>query len=356
MYNPDNIRRRQKDRTGSEGGADAQRDDRGEGATLSVSAATAMPNSPVFEVRPRAPSRAGVRRGRPGGIDLALRRSFQPVVAEVLSPAVVEPPPSPDRHERVARLFTLMEQAVIPRLVRYDPATLHHPALTPTAAEFDEFFDRLLQDDEAGLVATIDRLHGRGLSMRTLFMDLLVPASRRMGERWCDDTSDFVAVTVAVSQLQRLVQHYSATFCAEGRPLGRGHRILLAQPRDETHGFGLTLVAEFFRCDGWDVVVSHAGNDVDPVQRVRAEHFDAVGLSIGSMLNLPWLRDRIPRLRRESCNASVVVMVGGPVFSGEPDRVASVGADLTAGADEAPARVLEHLTQRERDLPPSGGA
>ena len=354
MYNPENIRRKQKDRASADGGAEPGGDGMSMGPTLSVSTATSMASSPVFEGVDAGRSRAGAapRWLRQAGLNSPVLREAPPV-AEAVGAGAASARRWPDRHERVASLFEWVEQALIPRLVRYDPASLLQDLMKPSEADFEAFFDRLLQDDEAGIVDTIERLHGRGVSMRTVFMDLLVPAARRMGERWCDDTSDFVAVTVAVGLLQRMVQRYSAPFCAEGVPLGRGHRILMAQPDDETHSFGLSLVGEFFRRDGWDVVVARAGTGLEPVQCVRTETFDAVGLSVGSQLNLPWLRDRIARIRRESCNPSIVVMVGGPLFADQPERALEIGADLSSPADQAPARVLECLAGRPRAPSPS---
>lgn len=353
MYNPENIRRRQKDRARADGGAEPVSDGMSQATTLSVSAATSMASSPVFEgvdagrSRAGAPMRPAAGRGEPS---LMLAPAWHDA-ARLADAVAAELAPARrwlDRHERVASLFEWVEQALIPRLVRYDPGSSNQHLMKPSEAEFEAFFERLLRDDEPGIVATIDRLHGRGLSMRSVFMDLLVPAARRMGERWCDDTSDFVAVTVAVGHLQRMVQRYSEPFCAEGVAHGRGHRILMAQPENETHSFGLSLVGEFFRRDGWDVVMARAGTGLEPVQCVRSEVFDAVGLSVGSQLNLPWLRERIVRIRRESCNPSIVVMVGGPLFADRPERALECGADLSASADEAPAQVLECLARRER--------
>ena len=99
--------------------------------------------------------------------------------------------------------------------------------------------------------------------------------------------------------------------------------------------------------------MARAGTGLEPVQCVRSEVFDAVGLSVGSQLNLPWLRERIVRIRRESCNPSIVVMVGGPLFADQPERALDIGADLSASADEAPAQVLETLARRDRNPPSS---
>lgn len=349
MYNPDHYRRRARDPAQTEGGAAPGQEEDG-GASLSLSALSVNPVQPVFERQPSPGPRA--RSSRLG--DLGPRRAAAPHLSLVAPP---EPLVPIDRCARQSRLFCALEDAVIPSLLRYHDSPRKRVDMKPSEAEFEDFFACLLQDDEDGFVRTIDRMRDRGLSLESVFMDVFVPAALRMGERWCDDSSDFVAVTVAVGQLQRLVQRYGAEFCAEGHPSATGHRILLVQPDDETHNFGLSLVAEFFRRDGWDVVIALAGSGLDAVQRVHAEWFDATGISTGSHMLLPGLRDRIGALRHQSLNPGMVVMVGGPLFAVDASLVERVGADLTADARQAPGLVLQWLAQRDvavsRRAPPA---
>lgn len=125
---------------------------------------------------------------------------------------------------------------------------------------------------------------------------------------------------------------------------------MFAQPPEEQHSFGLSMVAEFFRREGWDVVGVVGGASDDPAARVRKEWADVVGFSIGSEIRLEWLRQRIAEVRAASRNPDVIIMVGGPIFIINPGWVADVGADSTAmdarDAPRAAARLLMAMPVR----------
>jgi methylmalonyl-CoA mutase cobalamin-binding domain/chain len=346
VYNPDNFRRKLRDQAADEGGGRSGQDGDPSSA-LSLSAMAASVAHPVFGRFARPPE-LPVDAPPPGGYDPAADadQRRRPVAdrLHLVPPATL--PQALDRRERVARQFSVLADQVIPHLVKYHAQPPAVPAMKPTEAEFEEFFGHLLEDHESGFVEAIRRMIARGLSVECIYLDLLVPCAVRMGQRWVDDCSDFVAVTVAVGRLQALLRQFSPEFRAEVSRPPAGRRVLLSQPDDETHMFGLSVVAEFFRRDGWDVVGGVAGTGIDPVQWVREERFDVVGLSVGSELKLPWLSERIAALRRASCNPDLVVMVGGPIFSADPANVQRVGADLTSRADTAPAMAEEFLMRK----------
>ena len=346
MYNPDNFRRKLRDRAEQESGGRSGQDG-DPSSTLSFNAMSASAAHPVF--------------GRVTRREQVLGDAPRPVVADLLDESeqrrrfvaerlhLVPPPTLPqalDRRERVARMFAVLEDHVIPHLVKYHAKAAPIAVMKPTEAEFEEFFGHLLEDRESGFVEAIHRMVSRGLSIESIYLDLLVPSAVRMGQRWVDDCSDFVAVTVAVGRLQALLRQFSADFLAEASRPPAGRRILLAQPEDETHMFGLSVVAEFFRREGWEVVGGVAGAVQDPVQQLRNEWFDAAGVSVGSELKLGWLRDRITAMRQYSCNPDVLIMVGGPLFTADPARVQWVGADLTADAASAPRMAEKILSDR----------
>jgi methanogenic corrinoid protein MtbC1 len=256
--------------------------------------------------------------------------------------------------ERLAHLARTIEADVIPRLVqahRQSAAAANtEPASSPaqSADQVAGFVALVIGDNDFDVQSAVDAKRRAGMSVEALYLELFAPAARRLGEMWSDDVCDFSTVTVALGRLQRLLRELSPAFGTEIEYPANGRRALFAQPSDEQHSFGLSMVAEFFRREGWDVFGVVGGAIDDPAVRVRREWADVVGLSIGSERRLDWLRGCIAEVRAASRNPGVVVMVGGPIFTLHPDWVASVGADATArDARDAP-RVATRLLMATR--------
>jgi methanogenic corrinoid protein MtbC1 len=234
--------------------------------------------------------------------------------------------------DRLVRLARAIESDVIPRLVQAHRATetLRTAAAKPTEAEVQVFVADIVGEHDQAVAATMARLRQRGLPVEVLYLDLLAPAARLLGEMWNDDECDFATVTVALGRLQCLLRELSPAFGTEVAHPPNGRRALFAQPRDEQHSFGLSMVAEFFRRDGWEVLGGVGDAVDDPGARTRQEWVDVVGFSIGSELRLEWLRTRIEAVRSSSRNRHIVVLCGGPIFTLHPQWLTHVGADATA--------------------------
>jgi methanogenic corrinoid protein MtbC1 len=156
---------------------------------------------------------------------------------------------------------------------------------------------------------------------------------------WENDLCDFVDVTVGLSRLQTLLRDLNPAGGLDLEPAGEGgRRILLVPAPGEQHTFGISMVQKFFRMSGWDVWGGTFGVNVDVLELVRCEPFAVVGFSISTEGRLPALKGQIATLRRESCNPSIGVLVGGSLFAATPDLVALVGADATAS--DGPGAVL----------------
>jgi methanogenic corrinoid protein MtbC1 len=252
---------------------------------------------------------------------------------------------------RLASLARTIETDVIPRLVQAHRSGAANPqpgSTLPTKADVESFVQLVIQTTEAEAQARIDALRERGVSVESLYLDLFGPTARRLGEMWEDDRCDFSTVTVALGRLQRLLRELSPAFGTEVEHPANGRRALFVQPRDEQHSFGLSMVAEFFRREGWDVIGGVGGAVASPETLVRDEWIDVIGFSVGSDARLPWLRDTIAAVRAASRNPALSVLVGGPPLVAHPELAASLGADGTARNGKEAPLVAEQLLGRSR--------
>jgi MerR family transcriptional regulator, light-induced transcriptional regulator len=251
--------------------------------------------------------------------------------------------------ERLARLARTIETDVIPRLVQsHRPGTgnLTLVPQIPSGLEVTAFVTQIIESSDAQIAKAIAGLRDRGVSVEALYLELFGPTARRLGEMWEEDTCDFSTVTVALGRLQRLLRDLSPAFGAEVEHPPMGRRALFVQPRDEQHSFGLSMVAEFFRRDGWDVIGGVGGAVAHPAVKVSDEWVDVVGFSVGTDSRLAWLRDTIAAVRQASRNPNLAVLVGGPPFMAHPEWATECGADGTARSGKDAPVVAERLLSR----------
>jgi methanogenic corrinoid protein MtbC1 len=243
----------------------------------------------------------------------------------------------PAAEERMSRLVKTLEAEVIPRLVeahRAMPMSDMLPAACvcppPTAAEVESFVQLVLRREELPISTCIEALRDKGMSVEVLFLELLAPAANHLGSLWEDDRCDFTEVTIALGRLQRLLQELSPSFGTEVEFPANARRALLLPSPGEQHTFGLSMVAEFFMHAGWEVAGGQGAYRDEAVDMVSREWFDVVGFSVGSDARLDWLSACIASVRKMSRNRDIGILVGGPIFTLNPEYVAIVGADATS--------------------------
>ncbi|NVO16868.1 MAG: cobalamin B12-binding domain-containing protein [Rhodoplanes sp.] len=232
-----------------------------------------------------------------------------------------------------------VEFHIVPKLVlahtgRCDAGPQAHPLGSEEVAELT---DRVLAGDDAGALAFVEAVLARGMPVERIYLDVLAPTARRLGQMWHDDACDFTQVTLGLWRLHRVLREFSAAFGSEVEHQQDGLPVLLVPVPGEQHTFGLAMVAEFFRRAGWLVWDAPVPARDDLVTMVRSEWFAVVGFSLSCESRLEALASCIQLVRRESCNRSVGILVGGRVFAEHPDYVARVGADVAASdARQAP--------------------
>lgn len=232
------------------------------------------------------------------------------------------------------RLSRMIETEIIPRLLLThiaepeEAGALSRLALTP--ADVRDFTRIVLEDDVAAALVYVGQVRAAGHCVEAMFLDLLAPTARLLGDMWASDLCSFTDVTIGLSRLQQVLRDLSPTFEEEtGGPKVQG-RILLAPAPGEQHSFGLSMLESFFRRAGWDVYGGGTHGRQELVRLARQDWFDAIGLSLSSDVLYESVRALIPALRGASKNSSVLMMVGGRYFADHPERATLVGADVAA--------------------------
>ncbi len=254
------------------------------------------------------------------GLSGALRRHTRP-------PA----DPAELRHNVLQRT---VEDEVIPRLLMarrpQKAARARAEAAHPSSEQVSHLVSLVLDADQAKATAYVEAMQDCGVSVESLFLELLTPAARQLGEMWKEDTCTFSDVTMGVMRLGNVMRLLSRAFGGDYEPGLSLPSILLVQMPGEQHGFGLAMVAQFFRQAAWNVRQSPMATSSDLVALVREHWFGIIGISVACSDRLETLAADIAAIRKNSRNRAIGVMVGGPPFLSHPQLAAMVGADATA--------------------------
>ncbi len=258
--------------------------------------------------------------------------------------AEVSDPQSLKKH-----LVSTIEGEIIPRLMMVhkaeSDATVSEANESPAIGQSDieEFAKVVVKEDDHVINAYIKALRARNISVEELFLDLLAPTARHLGDLWVEDRCSFAEVTMGLGRLQQVLRWLSRDFVYGEDNKGPGRRALLVPAPGEQHTFGIFIVAEFLRRASWDVATTSPRSNEDIASTVNKEWFAIVGLSLGNELGLARLEKAIKRIRKSSRNEDVAVMVGGPVFIEHPEYCELIGADATAQDAEQTVSEAENL-------------
>jgi methanogenic corrinoid protein MtbC1 len=286
---------------------------------------------------------------RAAGIPAVDRHSLHRLETHFVSPDIYR---REDRVARQANLVQLISAKVIPQLLRLHtdvvpdapPVDDLIKALAPSNADITSLADIILGSDLEAAVAYVMMLRERGLAMETLFVEVLEPTARMLGEMWDEDKCDFIDVTIGVSRLQKLLAIFNNSHTVPA--LDSRRNVLMAMTPGDQHYFGVTMVERFLLAAGWKVETDLAGTADDIAQIAGGTWFAVAGFTMGSEQMIESLTATIARVRERSLNPSIGIMVGGPQFTANPALALEVGADATA--PNAPGAVL--VAQKLFDL------
>ena len=245
-------------------------------------------------------------------------------------------------------LLAVIDEQIIPRLLNVQKffTTNAVPQMDETSGtglpEVEAFSQHCLSGDGLKAHQIVDALTDRGMTQERIFMELITPAARRLGVLWEQDLCDFTQVTCGLAMMHQVIYRLGYQSPAGQSEAGTSERIMLACAPGSQHFLGLTIVADFFRQAGSEVVLEISSSESELLRAVGNEWFDVVGISVALEAQLATLPDLLAHLRASSGNPKVRVILGGPIFLIHDVSPISLGADaIFTDAREAVGAVKE---------------
>lgn len=249
-------------------------------------------------------------------------------------------------------IMSTLQGDIIPRLMLVHSDTARLKGETAIRDEDRlELRNRLLTGTSDEIEALVARVQSRGASWESILVDLLAEAARSLGEEWSEDSLSFAEVSVALCRMHGILRRFPAQNDDTPTRFDRNVRrpsILLATAPGDQHIFGVMMIAEFFRKDGFTVETDPCATKQSLKSRLSKKSFDLLGISASWEGVLDTLPATLTSLRKASANPSLQVMIGGPALSLNPEAVADCNADaLISDANQAAsvARCLLAMTR-----------
>ena len=248
-------------------------------------------------------------------------------------------------------LSLLIQNLVIPRLIadRQEPGyrlAEQHPSpqhisgtsgkITPQDVE--EFSLLSTRSDARELLDFVDKCLANGTSVDSIYVDLLAPTARRLGEYWESDERDFVDVTMGLWRIQEILRELTLRIPPPAIA-GFGQRsALFSTMPGEQHSFGTLMIAECFYRAGWDADIMIEPSQSELIGKFAGRHYDLIGLTVSLDCPKATLSGLVSAIRSVSSNPATRIMMGGRVINDDPGLIEECGADATAA--DAPSAVI----------------
>lgn len=243
------------------------------------------------------------------------------------------------------KLGEAIENDVVPRLMlsvkTLDRARDNAHDRPPIHSEtVDEFVHLVLYHDAPVATNYVSTLRSSGVPLAAIYLDLLTPAAHRLGEMWTSDECTFTDVTIGVCRMHQVLLQFSRCFDSTASDTRDMRNILVMPAHGEQHTFGLLMVMEFLRRNGWDCFSGTPATMRDFKTLVDAQRYGAIGISVSAERHIQRATDQVSWIRQRSRNRRTVILVGGYAILQDPGLVKKIGADATAADGQEAATVM----------------
>ena len=114
-----------------------------------------------------------------------------------------------------------------------------------------QMYSRLVAGDEAGCWATVEATLAGGAGPAEVYMEVLIPALKEIGDEWAAGRLSVTAEHRASAVAGRLVGRLGPRFARRGRPRGT---VVIGSAPNERHSLPSAILADILRSAGFQVV------------------------------------------------------------------------------------------------------
>jgi len=260
-----------------------------------------------------------------------------------------------DNQDSEHSLLTLVQAEIIPRLMlaHRDPRQTALGASDISRDEIVAFTQALLAQEVAAANVIVAELREVGYTIDAIYLQLLAPSARYLGELWEADTCNFSEVTLCLWRIQTMLYDLSPAFQSDAAqraaaPIER--RILIANLPGHQHTLGVSMLSEFFRREGWVTLTIPSPQPREIQDSLSMDWFDVLALSAGTDREIDDLQKTVKAARKTSRNPRLAIMVGGALLLRRPELVSIVGADGTADDADSALTMAANLVQHQREV------
>lgn len=137
---------------------------------------------------------------------------------------------------------------------------------------------RMLAGDVAGASGVVNDAMASGVDPGEVYTDMIMPAMRRIGDRWAAGEVDVYEEHRASAVVQRLVGQLGTRFARRGRSKGT---VLMCSPPGEKHWLGAMMVADLIRGAGYAVVDLGPDMPLDSLRHAVESATDLIAVAVG---------------------------------------------------------------------------
>ena len=167
------------------------------------------------------------------------------------------------------------------------------------------FSTALASDSPKSAAQIIAAEREAGRPAEDIYVNLLAPAARQLGDMWNSDHITFAQVTVGSGRIfgiMRSMRHMFETSAPAEEPA-----VIFASVPGETHTLGVRMAADFFRTDGWNISLLIGLSHDDLLAEIAQISSRTVGLSFSGEHSLEALSQLIVALHICAPHLSIVI-------------------------------------------------